>query len=152
MKETIGKKSVGDIVTHVLLFIVLGGLTIIYMRTNIVAESTYESIMVYVTGGLSVILFFLAINEIMKPRAMIESDQKNLYLNYRHHTEEISLHDIVQAKAKRARSRAITYSYGKITIHTASDTHKIGNVSNCEDVASRIMHLVDVAKEKREEE
>jgi len=152
MRETIGEKSVGDIFTHVLLFIVLGGLTIIYMRTNRIAESTYESIMVYVTGALSVILFFLAINEIMKPRVMIESDKMYLYLNYRHHTEEIPLYDIVQAQAKRVRSRAITYSFGKITIHTTKDSHRIGNVSNCEDVALRIMRLVNTAKENRKEE
>jgi len=127
-------------------------LTFISIRTNAIEENTTKSIMVYVTGGLSVMSFFLTIRELVKPHVMIESDKMNLYLNYRHHTEEIPLHEIVQAQAKRVRSRAITYSYGKITIHTTRDTHRIGNIAKCEDVALRIMRLVNTAKEHREEE
>jgi len=152
MRETIGEKSLGDIFISLFLFLTIGGITFVIYRTEGIPEDSLDQFKFYVMVGAIVITFFLTIHELMKPHVMIECDRRNLYLNYRHHSDEIPLQEIVQAQAKRARARAITYSYGKITIHTTKDTHRIGNVAKCEDVALRIMRLVNTAKEDREEE
>ena len=79
---------------------------------------------------------------------MIQCDDNYLYFNYRNRTEKIELKSILQATPRRTRARNITYSFGKVVLHTKTGNYEIGKVSNCEEVCLQIMEIV---REKTEE-
>jgi hypothetical protein len=79
---------------------------------------------------------------------MITYDEQNIYLHYTKRTETISLDQITSAIPRRAHSRIMNYSYGKVIIHTLMGEFRIGVMSDVETVCIELMNIVRKHKEK----
>lgn len=145
MKKTVGYKSAGQINWTFFCAFLLLLLTIMTLSGAIILGGsdlwTYSFLLICATLWF----YIFAIMQVVKPDYMIQYDHDNLYLNYRGETITIPLSDITYVLPRRANSRGISYSHGKIIIHTKDVQLEIGYVSECEQVSEEIMHLVHEA-------
>lgn len=138
MKESIGFRSSGVIVVYTF---------------GLILTTLLAFLMIYIEIGYSLLFFafallmlILIIFELRKPKNLIQYDENFLYLNYKNETVKINLNAIVHATPKRSRARYVTYTFGKVIVHTKHDEYRIGTVSECEQVCLNIMKLVNSKK------
>jgi len=138
MKESIGFRSSGVIVVYTF---------------GLILTTLLAFLMIYIEIGYSLLFFafallmlILIIFELRKPKNLIQYDENFLYLNYKNETVKINLNAIVHATPKRSRARHVTYTFGKVIVHTKHDEYRIGTVSECEQVCLNIMKLVNSKK------
>ena len=155
MKKIIGLKS-RQTLLYLLLFIAiyLGNTT--YHIIN--AESRGNLLEIYFgyeRGMLLAIILVMTLLEFTKPRVLIESDPKNIYLKKRFRKVVIAIHDIEDITyylSKRSvgkhTARRVAQTYGTIRIHTKDASHSIGYVRSCEETVNLLKQEVRLATSK----
>ncbi len=142
MKQVLGVKSSGNIGNSVFALIILGllGGILVYLKGDY-SDETQRLLVIFVP----VFIVYLIIDIIVqskKPSSMITYDEQNLYLHYIKRTETIALDQITSAIPRRAHSRMMHYSYGKVIIHTLMGEFRIGVISDVESVCVELMNIV----------
>jgi cytochrome c biogenesis protein CcdA len=143
MKKTLGIKSFG----HTLIFLVGSSISLIFIL--IIA---FGSLTFFETNNSTIYLILFSIAfissgyllfiDIKTPKIIIECDDNHLYLNFRTHMEKIDLLKITHVIPRPYRLKRASYSFGKVSVQTSNQSFTIGVVSNCKQVASRIMKKV----------
>lgn len=83
----------------------------------------------------------IRISKLPKELIFVEEDTLSIYVQNMY--KEIPFMDIIQALPKIATSgRGITYSFGKITIHTKEKSYTVEHVAECERVSLEIMKMI----------
>ncbi len=142
MKQVLGVKSSGNIGNSVFALIILGllGGILVYLKGDY-SDETQRLLVIFVP----LFIVYLVIDIIVqskKPSEMITHDENHLYLHYTKRTETIALDQITSAIPRRAHSRMMHYSYGKVIIHTRMGEFRIGVISDVETVCTEIMNVV----------
>lgn len=155
MKKTIGLKS-RQTLLYLLLFtaIYLG-----YTTYQIINEESRVNILEiyfgYERGILLAIIVGLILLDLTKPRIMIESDGKNIYLNYRFRKVMVAIRDIEdityylhKSSVGKHSARRVEQTYGNIRIHTKDISHSIGYVRSCEEAVNLLKQEVRLVTSK----
>lgn len=150
MKKVIGEKSKGVIINRGIVFVVLLIVLALPIISVAVGSRTYEvsdliPFYIFLSFILVIIICVLInmirISKLPKELIFVEEDTLSIYVQNMY--KEIPFMDIIQALPKIATSgRGITYSFGKITIHTKEKSYTVEHVAECERVSLEIMKMI----------
>lgn len=141
MKKTVATKSMGSVILDVVASIVLLLAFVVWIA--LVIKFPTQEVTVYIFGvffGVSgIVLSFISRNELRKPKITVEMDDENLYIHYVRDTKVIKLSNIKHVTSRKTHARYITYTFGKLIVHTKEGEFKTDTVSQCEQAAVTIM-------------
>jgi|GEM_PF-2058768 hypothetical protein len=144
MKEVIGVKSKGNSFVYRSFFVVSLVVFTFSLLMKLQGQDTRDEVQVLLIGSLimMIIMGIILISIKNKPTNAIECDGEYLYINEPDTVIKIQLTSIVHVAPRRIRSRYMTYTFGRLTVHTADKRYETTVViSECEEVAHEIMKL-----------
>ena len=141
MKEVVGKKSTGEFVLYLILFIIFTPLTIILFVFGY-DEIKEPGIIFYMLPIILLVIFFYLIFIKKLPKDLIFIDEERLYVFQSGHYEEVLLKDIIIVTPRRANARSFSYTFGSIIIQHKDSNISVGHVADCENVCLTIMKRV----------
>ncbi len=155
MKKTIGLKSRQTLLYLMVFVAIYLGNTTYHVLNEESSGNLLEIYFGYERGILLGIIVAITLLDLTKPKIMIETDAKHIYLNYRFRKVLIALSEIEDINyylSKRSvgkhTARRVAQTYGTIRIHTKDASHSIGYVRSCEETVNLLKQEVRLATSK----
>lgn len=141
--KTIGKKKENIQFIYVMIFLIACILMIFALKSP---KSISSSIMIVTGLFLAIYAMWIFIDIIKTPKIVIEYNERDSTVIIKKNII-ISISSIKDVSYVKARSKGITYGWGKIIIETNNVKYQCNYVENCEQVAkmlTKLMYKVEI--------